>query len=250
MPNLDSPQTTAGLTLPVKRLLKQPPLFVDPAATVQQAAAAMQNARVGSVLITTDPPGIVSDRDLRGRVLAASLGPQTAITQVMSRPLKTIDADVPAFTALRLMLEENIHHLPVIEEGKIVGVISSTDLLFQQSSNPLYLRQTLETLSEPLERRLLRKDGTTVDMLFESGLGAAQIGQIISSLNDVLVKRLVDSAQANLDAAPAYAWIVFGSEGRWSKRCLPIRTMRWFLTIQRARSAIILIDCLGWSSMD
>ncbi len=168
MPNLDSPQTTAGLALPVKHLLKQPPLFVDPAATVQQAAAAMQNARVGSVLITTDPPGIVSDRDLRGRVLAASLGPQTAITQVMSRPLKTIDADAPAFTALRLMLEENIHHLPVIEEGKIVGVISSTDLLFQQSSNPLYLRQTLETLSEPLETaRYAEKIGSMVDMLFE-----------------------------------------------------------------------------------
>ena len=59
----------------------------------------MQDARVGSVLITTDPPGIVSDRDLRGRVLAASLGPETAITQVMSRPLKTIDAEAPAFTA-------------------------------------------------------------------------------------------------------------------------------------------------------
>jgi CBS domain-containing protein len=222
MPNLDSPQATAGLALPVKRLLKKPPLFVDPAATVQQAAAAMQNARVGSVLITTDPPGIVSDRDLRGRVLAASLGPQTAITQVMSRPLKTIDADAPAFTALRLMLEHNIHHLPVIEEGKIVGVISSTDLLFQQSSNPLYLRQTLETLSEPLETaRYSEKIGSTVDMLFESGLGAAQIGQLISSLNDVLVKRLVDLAQAELGTPPtAYAWIVFGSEGRLEQALL------------------------------
>ena len=222
MPNLDSPQTTAGLALPVKHLLKQPPLFVDPAATVQQAAAAMQNARVGSVLITTDPPGIVSDRDLRGRVLAASLGPQTAITQVMSRPLKTIDADAPAFTALRLMLEENIHHLPVIEEGKIVGVISSTDLLLQQSSNPLYLRQTLETLSEPLEAaRYSEKIGSTVDMLFESGLGAAQIGQLISSLNDVLVKRLAELGQVQLGAPPAnFAWIVFGSEGRLEQALL------------------------------
>ena len=69
------------------------------------------------------------------------------------------------------MLEENIHHLPVTEEGKIVGVISSTDLLFQQSNNPLYLRQTLETLSEPLEMaRYAEEIGTMVDMLFQAGL--------------------------------------------------------------------------------
>lgn len=222
MPNLDSPQTTAGLALPVKHLLKQPPLFVDPAATVQQAAAAMQNARVGSVLITTDPPGIVSDRDLRGRVLAASLGPQTAITQVMSRPLKTIDADAPAFTALRLMLEENIHHLPVIEEGKIVGVISATDLLLQQSSNPLYLRQTLETLSESREAAHYAEEiGKMVDTLFQAGLGAVPISQIISSLNDALVRRLIELAEAKLGAPPAiYAWIVFGSEGRLEQALL------------------------------
>ena len=47
----------------------------------------------------------------------------------MSRPLVTIDSEAPAFAALRLMLEENIHHLIVTEEGKIVGVISATDLL-------------------------------------------------------------------------------------------------------------------------
>ena len=98
------------------------------------------------MLVGRDPPGIVSDRDLRGRVLAAGLGPQTAITQVMSRPLITIDSEAQAFIALRLMLEENIHHLPVIEEGKIVGVVSATDLLLLQNSNPLYLRQNRENL--------------------------------------------------------------------------------------------------------
>jgi CBS domain-containing protein len=208
--------------LPVRRLLKQPAVFVDPSATVGQAAAAMQNARVGSILITTEPPGIVSDRDLRGRVLAAGLGPQTNIAQVMTRPLKTIDADAPAFAALRFMLQQNVHHLPLVEDAKIIGVISATDLLLQQSSNPLYLRRTLETLGESTEAAHYAGEITaTVDALFQGGLGAAEISQIISSLNDALVKRLVELAQARLGAAPAaFAWMVFGSEGRLEQALL------------------------------
>ena len=102
----------------------------------------------GSVLVATEPPGIVTDRDLRGRVLAANLGPETPVMQVMTRPLKTIESDRLAFSALRLMVDENVHHLPVVEEGKIVGVISSTDLLFDQTQNPVYLRGVIDSLDE------------------------------------------------------------------------------------------------------
>lgn len=222
MANLDSSQADPGLTLAVKRLVKQPPLYVDPSATVQQAAAAMQSVRAGSVLVATEPPGIVSDRDLRGRVLASGLGPQTNIAQVMTRPLKTIDAAAPAFAALRFMLDHSIHHLPLVEEGKIIGVISATDLLLEQNRNPLYLRRTLETLGDPIEAtRYAEEIAATVDALFQAGLGAAEISQIISSLNDALVKRLVELAQARLGAPPAaFAWMVFGSEGRLEQALL------------------------------
>jgi CBS domain-containing protein len=151
MPTLNSSQPDSTLTLSVKYLIKGAPIFVASNATVAQAAHAMQSARVGSALVATDPPGIVTDRDLRGRVLAQGLGPETPITQIMTRPLKTIDSESPAFVALRLMLEENIHHLPVVEEGKIVGVISSSDLLFHQASNPIYLRGVIDNLEKPAD---------------------------------------------------------------------------------------------------
>ena len=138
----------ATLALPVKQLIKRAPLIVDPDVNVAQAAQAMQTARVGSILIGSEPPGIVTDRDLRGRVLAAGLGSDTVISQVMSRPFVTIDSGAPAFAALRLMLEENIHHLIVTEEGKIVGVISATDLLLLDGQNPLYLRSVIEKWGE------------------------------------------------------------------------------------------------------
>jgi CBS domain-containing protein len=222
MPNLTVQQSESILTLPVKHLIKREPLFIEPNATVGQAAHAMQSARVGSILIAAEPPGIVTDRDLRGRVLGAGLGPETAVAQIMSRPLITLDSDTLAFTALRIMLEENIHHLPLIQENRIVGIISSTDLLLQEGKNPLYLHGVIENLADP--RQVADYAGeiaALIEALLHSGLAAMQISQIVSSLNDALVKRLVSLTFARLGTAPtSFAWIVFGSEGRLEQTLL------------------------------
>lgn len=213
----------ATLALPVKQLIKRAPLIVDPDVNVAQAAQAMQTARVGSILIGSEPPGIVTDRDLRGRVLAAGLGPDTVISQVMSRPLVTIDSGAPAFAALRLMLEENIHHLIVTEEGKIVGVISATDLLLLDGQNPLYLRSVIEKWGESHVAAVnyAEEIGNLVHTLHDSGLAAIHISQLVSSLNDALVKRFVALAIERLGPAPTpFAWIVFGSEGRLEQTLL------------------------------
>ncbi|MGH7796121.1 MAG: DUF294 nucleotidyltransferase-like domain-containing protein [Candidatus Binatia bacterium] len=211
-----------NLGLPVKYLLKRPPVFVEPGATVVQAARTMREALIGSVLVADDPPGIVTDRDLRGRVLAAGLGPETPVRQIMSRPLKTLDSDAPVLAALHLMLEENIHHLALVEEGKIVGLISSSDLLQHQASNPLYLRRTVEMLETPAKlAHYSREVAGMVETLFRGGVGAVQIGRIVSSLNDALIKRLVDLAERDLGPAPTnFSWIVFGSEGRLEQALL------------------------------
>jgi CBS domain-containing protein len=222
MPPPDFPQPENNLGLPVKYLVKRTPVFVEPVATVAQAARTMQEAFIGSVLVADDPPGIVTDRDLRGRVLAAGLGPETPVRQVMTRPLKTLDSDAPVFTALHLMLEEHIHHLALVEEGKIIGVISSTDLLRHEATGPFYLRRTLDSVEDPTAlAHYSREVAGTVQTLFRGGLGAVQIGRIVSSLNDALVKRLVGLAERELGPAPTdFAWIVFGSEGRLEQALL------------------------------
>lgn len=222
MPNQSNSQLEFSLTQPVKNLAKRAPVFVAANATVAEAAQQMQRARVGSVLVATEPPGIVTDRDLRGRVLAASKEPGTPLTQVMSRPLITIDSDAPAFSALRLMIDEDIHHLPLVEEGKIVGIISASDLLAQQANHPIYLRGVIGRLEDaPALGNYAAQILALVKTLFEGGLGALQISQIVSSLSDALVKRLVQLAEQALGPAPAaYAWIVFGSEGRLEQTLL------------------------------
>jgi CBS domain-containing protein len=140
----------------------------------------------------------------------------------MTRPLITIDSHAPAFVALRLMIDENIHHLPLIEEGKIVGVISATDLLTQQANHPIYLRGLIDRLEEPTAiGSYAAQIEALAKTLFDGGLGALQISQIVSGLNDALVKRLVHLGERALGAPSAsYAWIVFGSEGRMEQTLL------------------------------
>ena len=217
-----TPTNDSTLALPVKHLIKRAPLSVDPGVSVAQVAQAMQAARVGSMLIGSESPGIVTDRDLRARVLAAGLGPDTAVSQVMSRPLVTIGSDAPAFAALRLMLEQNIHHLVVTGEGKIVGVISATDLLLLQGQSPLYLRGIIEKGGESLAAvNYAQEIGNLAHTLDHSGLAATHISQLVSSLNDALVKRFVAGAVERLGPAPTpFAWIVFGSEGRLEQTLL------------------------------
>ena len=120
------------------------------------------------------------------------------------------------------MLEENIHHLALVEEGKIVGLISSSDLLQHHDSNPVYLRRTLEALEAPAKRAHYSREVVgMVETLFRGGLGAVEIGRTVSSLNDALVKRLVELAQRDLGPPPTdFAWIVFGSEGRLEQALL------------------------------
>lgn len=205
-----------ALSAPVKTLVKRPPLFAPATATVQDAAGIMSRERASSVLIAADPPGILTDRDLRSRVLAAGLGPETPVHQVMSQPLKSLDSDTPIFAALLHMLEEGVHHLALVEEGQVVGVVTSTDLLRHQVQSPIYLRRTLEIATTVEELQAYATEtARAVDLLHRGGLGAAQIGRIVSTLNDALVSKLVQLAEAELGPAPApYAWIVFGSEGR------------------------------------
>ena len=222
MLNRNFSQADYTLTQRVKNLIKAAPVSVPSNATVGEAAQQMQRARIGSVLVTTEPPGIVTDRDLRGRVLAANMGPETPVIQVMTRPLKTIDSDAPAFSAIRLMVDANIHHLPVVEDGKIVGVISATDLLHHQTHDPIYLRGVIEKLDEPAAFRHYAPAITALaETLYQGGLGALQISQIVSGLNDALVKRVVYLAEQAMGGPPApYAWIVFGSEGRMEQTLL------------------------------
>lgn len=224
--------TTIGreLATPVRAVTPGPPVSVAPGATVGEAAAAMRAGRVSSVLVHArdarddgeEPAGILTDRDLRNRVLAEGRGPGTLVREVMSAPVRTLPASSTLLEALLFLLEHGIHHAPVTEEGRIVGLITDTDLLRLQAKSPLHLLSAVRRFAG--ERDLggyARELAGMVEALFRAGIDPEAIGRMVARLNDALLGRLLELAEAALGPPPTpYAWIVHGSEGRMEQTLL------------------------------
>jgi CBS domain-containing protein len=200
----------------VRRLVRRPPVWVSAEATVAEAARLMREERISSVLVRSDPPGIVTDRDLTGRVLAEGLGPDTPVARILTAPLRTLSAEAPTYEAWTAILEAGVHHLPVVVKGDIVGVLTATDLLKSSAHGPVAVLRRVERLAgrESLPG-YAAKVAEMVAALLGGGLDAPAIGALVARLNDALVARLLAWAEADLGPPPApYAWLAFGSEGR------------------------------------
>jgi CBS domain-containing protein len=112
------------------------------------------------------------------------------------------------------MLENNIRRLPLTKHGQIIGVISVTDLLRHQTTNPFFVLSQLDKDPASLGR-YTRQVTKIVANLFDGGLEIMQIARTIASMNDHLIKRLLSLTEEQLGPPPTpYAWLVFGSEGR------------------------------------
>jgi signal-transduction protein with cAMP-binding, CBS, and nucleotidyltransferase domain len=112
---------------------------IDASKTVVEAANLMKDYGRGSLIVYVGSwaQGIITERDLIRRVLAENLPNTTKVEEVMSKPLITINADMEIKDAARFMLLKRIRRLPVEENGEVIGIINSTDLLHQFSKRTL-----------------------------------------------------------------------------------------------------------------
>jgi CBS domain-containing protein len=210
------------LAVPVSTLLRGPAVVIPKESTVGDAARVMADRSISSVLVDADPPGIVTDRDFRRRVLSAGKGPETPVLEVFSSPLKTVSAECPIYEAWRILLDAGCHHLPVTREGRIIGVLSATDLLKCTAAGPVAVMKRVERLGT--RDALPGYSGKVAEMvsaLFNGGLEPSVIGGFVARLNDTLLTRILRWAEADLGPPPTpYAWLVFGSEGRMEQMVL------------------------------
>ena len=208
------------LEIPVETRALRAPVRVAATATVSDAARAMRDANVGSVLVDSDPPGIVTLRDFRDKVLAERLGPDTPVLRVASSPLRTVPAGTALYEAWQALLDAGVHHLPIERGGEIIGVLSSSDLL--RSTGPIRVLRSVERLaSRDALGGYADKVMQMVSSLLAGGLEPTVIAGFVARLNDALLRRILQWAEADLGPAPApYAWIVLGSEGRQEQTLL------------------------------
>jgi CBS domain-containing protein len=110
-------------------------VMLPSSATVREAAICMSDRQVGAVLVTRDGAleGIFTQRDLLHRVVAPGRDPNgTRLIEVMTKNPDTIEADDYAIEALSRMSERGYRHLPVLDQGRLVGIVSRRDFLGEE----------------------------------------------------------------------------------------------------------------------
>ncbi|MCG9731285.1 DUF294 nucleotidyltransferase-like domain-containing protein [Shewanella sp. Isolate13] len=202
----------------VSTLMSHSPLTIDMKASVAEASRLMRSSRVSSVLVIDNNKlvGILTDKDLRNRVLAENLDGSLPVHQAMTTTPVSIESNSLVFEAMLLMSEHNIHHLPVVDNGVTTGVVTSTDILRGQSSQPLLLigeierQQDLQSLIQVSKQIPL-----LLQNLISADARAEEIGRVLTSVTDALTRRLIVLNQQILGEAPmAFCWLAFGSQGR------------------------------------
>jgi len=200
-------------------LVTREPVTTTPAASVRDAAAAMSAAGVSCVLVVEHLAlaGIVTDRDLRNRVLAADLPTVSPVRSVMTPDPVTLSADALAFEALLEMVSRDIHHLPVVDEtGRPVGLVTTTDLVRLENANPVYLAAAIggqTTLAGVVaEAPGIR---AVLGQLVERDVSAADVSRVATALGDAVRRRVLALVEEELGPPPVpYSWVVLGSTAR------------------------------------
>ncbi len=208
----------------VSDLIKGPPATCAPGVTVAVVARLMTRRRIGSVIVLGAdgaPVGIVTDRDLRTRVVAPGLPASTVVGEVMSSPVIGISPGALAFDALLEMTRRGIHHLAVTAREGLLGVISSHDLVLLQGAQPVGLARDIEAAgSEEGLAAPASRIPSVVRWLVAGGAGAAETGRLVAELNDRLVRRALDLVLSATELAGGgrppvpFTWLAAGSEGR------------------------------------
>ncbi len=199
-------------------LINRAPIHVGPEATIRQAAQRMTEERVSSLLVMQERKllGLITDRDLRSRVLAAGLDPSLPVTEIMTTRLHKATRNTPALEALLDMSRLGIHHLPVVDRQEVCGIITTSDLIRQESANAIYLLSDIRRAESPEELVELAQRIPELHMqLVAAGTTAHHLGEVISSVSDALSVRLLQLAEAKFGPAPVpYCWLAVGSQAR------------------------------------
>ena len=167
------------------------------------------------------PLGIVTDSDLRARVVAEGADTSRQAADFMSRPLHTISPDTFVFEALVTMSHFGVHHLVVSENNRILGIVSDHDLQSVTGGSPVTVAREIDncgSLEELVEHR--PKIDRVLEMMLSQGGSAPELLALVTEYNDRLTRRLIELIQTELveegyGRAPVpFVWLAFGSEGR------------------------------------
>jgi CBS domain-containing protein len=206
-----------SLQSPLSSLIRRPPVTCRPETPLAEALQVIQAQHISAIVVVDaamHPVGVFSVRDLIGRVILPGVPLTTPMQAVMTPAPMTLPQGALAFEAAMVMAKEGFRHVLVVDQGRLVGVISEQDLFslqrvgVTQLSTAIRAATSVASLTPFAEE--IRQLGHN---MLAQGVGAEQLTQIISTLNDVLTQRVIEIA-CGAGYPYRFCWLAFGSEGR------------------------------------
>ena len=206
------------IALRVRDLMTPDPATIEAARPVREAAALMRDRRISCLPVTVggEPAGLVTDVDLRDRVVAEGVAPETPVEAVMTPAPPSVAAGGLAYDALLAMRGRSVRHLPVMEDGRLVGMLTDADVERRQTDGFGYFAASILDRKTPASMaKVVAQIPQLLVTLVETGASAHTIGLTITSVADVTNYRLLQLAEDGLGPPPVpYAWASSGSQAR------------------------------------
>ncbi len=208
----------AHMAIKVADLVKKPAVTMEAKCSIQEAAQLMTEQNVSSVMLLDAGKlvGMITDSDLRKRCVAVGLPVDRPASSIMTSNLETIQLDDLALEAMMTMTRLHVHHLPVMEGGKIFGMLTATDITRHNSRNPAFIITDIRKASnlQQLVDSCKRLPALQLQMS-NSSASALHIGEAISLITDAVTTRLIEMAQEELGPEPVpFVWVCGGSQAR------------------------------------
>lgn len=209
-------------TRSLRSLLKRPPVSCTPDTPLARALRLMQEEKVGSIVVVAPggaPIGIFTRHDVLDRVALAGADLGQPIAAVMTPEPVMLPAEASVYDAALAMAQHGIRHVVVVDEGRLIGVVTERDLFALQRASMRQINRTIAAARDLAELQQAARDiRNLAGHLLSEGIAAEPLTLMISTLNDALVRRWIELEQARHPIGDLdYCWLAFGSEGRYEQ---------------------------------
>lgn len=213
-----------SLNSPLSAIIHGLPVTCPPQTSVREVLARMHQARIGSMIAADSegrPLGILTLPDVLERIALPQLDLDSPVIDIMTTQLTFLSPQALAYEAALTMAKQGFRHVLVVENGKLVGLVSEKDLFALQRVG---LRQIGSAIRHAVDIEALQKAAgdirRMVHNMMAQGVAAEQLTQFISTFNDLLTSRVVEleyAASGVSHLAERLCWMALGSEGRFEQ---------------------------------
>ncbi|MCG7519578.1 DUF294 nucleotidyltransferase-like domain-containing protein [Ruegeria sp. Ofav3-42] len=214
--NRSGPQSLATSAIDV--LMAHNPATCPPGTSVQEAARMMRDKHISSLCVTEadDLLGIATLRDISGKFVANGMPADTPISAIMTaHPITLSPSDIGS-DVLHVMMERGIGHIPISEGGRLVGIVTQTDLTHYQAVNSAELvRRIAQASSADQMAAVTAEIPQLLVQLVAAGNRHEIVTRLITDIADTATRCLLSLAEDKLGTPPVpYLWLACGSQGR------------------------------------